>query len=407
MRYRVPLENIVIDVPESVCWNDRDKQVLAYDIRIFEEEATPHWQCVADSMNDELHVDETASSVRSCKDRVSRRVQKMALQETVNDNLFRNVIFQDRDRTILDRKEAAQRWLGTEYESTKSPVKNGFKRRICVVSDYHGTIHPFIAESLLKTDYDLCIHAGDILDMWALHQARIEGKSLTNQEKGSTVDEEIQIMRTWFELLDEHTTAQHIVLMGNHDARLYAQFVRLLDPILRSESLLCRMFKTPLDLLVEGLENFTIGSREMEWSYPDGMTLIAAESQYLYQLGDALVSHMNFTGKTPGTAVNKLWSWVQDYRIPLGLTDIRLCLQAHTHSLMLDKNTQGGSVNLVETGCALTATALGYGLVYNGNWAPSSVGYVTFEQNWQEPGVDPKTGSWHTDLNSVQLHSIS
>jgi hypothetical protein len=345
--------------------------------------------------------EETADSVRSVKDRVTRRVRHAALIEVANDELVNNIVFRDRDRSIDDRKtDIAARWLGSTYTSTPKVRLEGPYRRVIVVSDYHGTVHPFIEQWLLNNTYDICIHAGDILDSWSLHKSRLEGKSLTQQERATTIDEEIQTMRAWFEILDEKTEAEHIVLMGNHDARLYAQFVRLLDPILRSESLLSRMFITPLELLTQGLHQFKLGSRPMQWTYPDNSSELAATSQYLYEVGDALVSHMNFTGSQPGTAVNKLWQWIQTYRLPLQLSHIRLALQAHTHSLMLDKNCQGGSVHLVETGCAMRSTAAGYGLVYNGNWTPAAVGLVSFDQFLED-------SQWVTRLNSVKLQGVT
>lgn len=401
MNYRDSLTNDIKEVPESMDLSPREQLILAYDIRAYEEELKPHWRSVAILLKTEKGLQETKASCRGVYRRFMEKIRKQELKALHNDLLSDNMLVPSRDVSIAERKtEMVRQWLGTDYISSRSLIQKGKKRRVCVVSDYHGTVHPFIAQSLLKEEYDLCIHAGDILDMWSLHQSRIEGKSLTQQEKVVTLDEEIATMRAWFELLDEKTQAQHIVLMGNHDARLYSLFVKLLDPYLRSESLLCRMVRTPLELLTEGLENFTIGSRQMNWVYPDFSVIEAANSQYLYQLGDALISHMNFTGKQSGAAVSKLWSWVQDYRHNLELSNIRLCLQAHTHSLMLDKNAQGGHVHLVETGCALEATALGYGLVYNGNWTPSAVGYVLFDQYEEESGI------WKSDLNSIELKGV-
>jgi predicted phosphodiesterase len=401
MKYRVPVNNEIIDIPVSCIKTEREKTIIKYDIRSFEDDQDdiPHWEYVAGLIEQELGWEESADSVRSVKDRVTRRVRKAAIRDEVNSNLAKNIVFRERDQSIEDRKEIFQKWIGSNYESEKRPLFEGLTRRVVVVSDYHGTIHPGIMEWLLKNNYEICIHAGDILDQWSFHVSRINGTSLTAQEKETYLDEEIQTMRAWFETLDKETLAQHIVLTGNHDARVEAAFVRLMGPLLRRESLMLRMFRTPLELLVEGLENFELGSREMQWTYPLGGTQLAAVSKFIYQLDDVIISHMNFTGKQPGAAVGKLWDWIQSYRLPLDLSDIRLCCQAHTHKLTLDKNCQAGHVNLVETGCAMEATALGYGLTYNGNWTPSAVGLVSFKQHLTN-------GSWQTDLNSVKLHGV-
>lgn len=398
--YRDPQSGTLVSVPDEIPTTERERIVLQYDIDCYDGTTASHWQVVADAINEGYGTQETYHSVRGVKKRFGKKLRYHTLKQLANATLEDNIIPRDREVTVADRKALALRLLETNYVSIPAPSPNGLKRRICVVSDYHGTVHPFVAESLLKREtYDICVHAGDILDMGQLHKSRIEGKHLTQQEQIMTVDEEIQRMRAWFELLDEHTKAQHIVMMGNHDARLYSLFVKYLDPILRSESLLIKMFRTPLELLTEGLENFTIGNRAMDWHYTNGDVEWAANSQYLVQLGDALVSHMNFTGKVPGTAVNKFYEWVQSYRIPLRLSDIRLFLQAHTHSLMIDRNCQGGHVHLVETGCALEAAALGYSLVYDGNWTPSAVGYITFDQSLENE-------SWVTDLHSIKLHEV-
>ena len=400
MNYRESQTNAILTVPDEVPVSARESRILQYDLLIYNEGRTPHWHSVADAVNAAyLGGNETKDSTKGVWKRFNNKVRKFVLKQMANASILDNIIPGEREITIDMRKAAMQQLLGTQYVSAKHGKNEGIKRRVLLVSDYHATVHPFIRDSLLNEEYDLCVHAGDILDMWQLHQSRIEGKTLTQQEQVRTLDEEFQIMRAWFELLDVQTHAQHIVLMGNHDARLYALFVKWLDPVLRSESLLHQMFKQPLELLTEGLENFVLGQREMEWTYPDGMSVWAANSQYLCQLGDALISHMNFTGKQPLTAVNKLYQWVQDHQHVLQMQNVRLLAQAHTHSLALDRNAQGGHVCLVETGCALNASALGYGLVYNGNWTPSSVGYVTFDQ-WQE------NGSWRSDLSSVQLHGV-
>lgn len=392
MKFRVPKTKDVIDIPDELIKTAREREVIEADIKAYGDE--DHWRAVV-----QLVAGETPDSARSIKYRVNQRVREAALIDTINRDLAGNIMFRDRDKTVADYKAIALQWLGTGYTSTPRESLASDQRTVVVVSDYHGTVHPFIEQALLQDEYDICIHAGDILDQWGMHKSRLEGKSLTMQERESCLDEEIQRMRAWFELLDEHTDAEHIVIAGNHDVRVEAAFVRLLDPLIRNESLLVRMFRTPLQLLVEGLGKFSLCQQPMNWTYPNGQQDHAADSKFIYQLGDALVSHMNFTGRQPGSAVSALWRWVQDYRHVLGLSDIRLCLQAHTHSLMLDKNCQGGHVNLVETGCAMRADALGYSLTYNGNWTPGAVGYVTFTQYCRD-------GQWQTDLDSVQLHGV-
>lgn len=398
MKYRLPNSEEIIDIPDHLVRNEREKQVLIYDIKVYGQK--PHWAKVAEAIEAEVGYAETPDSVRSIKDRITTRVEREALVKTANNDLLKNIVFKDREITLEDRKAVFTQWMGTQYTSTYKVTLEGPYRKVVVVSDYHGTVHPNIAKWLLENEYDICIHAGDILDQWSVHASRLNGRTLTMQEKETYLDEEIQTMRAWFELLDEKTNAQHIVLHGNHDVRVEQTFIKLLAPILRNDSLMVRMFRTPLELLVEDLANFELGQKEMTWQYPSGMLRQAASSKYLYQLGDALISHMNFVGAQPGTAVNKLWNWLQAYRdVIVGLQDIRFCMQAHTHSFMLDKNCQGGHVYLAETGCALDAPALGYSLIYDGNWTPAAVGLTTFNQFLEN-------GNWKTELESIQLHGV-
>lgn len=395
MQYRESKSNIIRDVPEALVLNDRDRFILECDAAEFEEGG---WEAVTEAVN-ERFPNETIHSVRGVKRRFMNKVRNYMYREIVNNNLEDSLYVPDRDVAIPDRKQIAFKWLGSTHVSHKNRPSEATERRICVVSDYHGQPHSFIQESLLNEQYDVCVHAGDIFDMQTLSKPRMEGKSIAMQEKTLMLDEEIQNMRLWFELLDEHTNAQHVVLMGNHDARMYSLFARLLDPYLKTDSLLYRLFNTPLDIVTEGLENFILGQRDMEWHYPDLSIQHAANSQYLYQVGDVLVSHMDFTGKTPGQAVNALWGWVQDYMDVLAMHDIRVAMQAHTHKLSLDRNCQGGHVALVETGCAMSADRIGYSLVYKGHWTPSAVGYVLLDQ-YLEDDV------WTTDLDSIKLKGI-
>lgn len=245
MDYRRPVTNDIITIPDSLCRTERERQVLCYDILVYEEDETVDWAAVAETINAEFGTTETAASVRSVKDRITRRVEKMALRQEVNKSLLRDEVLIDRDVDVnTQRTELAKKVLGTSYVSTKSPSEVTIKRRVLVVSDFHGTIHPFILQSLLNEDYDLCIIAGDVFDQWGLHQSRLEGKSLTQQEKATYLDEEIIRMRAFCELLDEQKHAQFIVLAGNHDVRVEAAFVKLLAPIIGKESLLVRLFRT-------------------------------------------------------------------------------------------------------------------------------------------------------------------
>lgn len=264
-------------------------------------------------------------------------------------------------------------------------------RRVVGVGDFHGQPDPAVVAELVAAQADIYVVGGDTMDS----QYASAHASQTREERTRNRQEEVRAemaqMRAMFEVLLDKTGGRFDVMSGNHDAWSWRQMSQTLPEWAQ------QYYRTPLEMLVDDL-----GSRvrlvryDHTYRHPNGTKAEVPGTEFLYRLGDALFSHMNFTSTKTMQGVTRLYrDWFQEWWRSLALEDIHLICHFHVHSRCL-LTASGGHMVLVEPGMGGVPGAETYKFGYEGKWKPSVQGFVMFEQ--YESGDD-----WHTDPASIEL----
>jgi hypothetical protein len=195
------------------------------------------------------------------------------------------------------------------------------------------------------------------------------------------------------ELLLMKTRASIKIIEGNHDVRPHD---RLMEVVPRN---LLRFvtFNSPIDLLVQSLGSDRVERVNLEVAgqrpgQPEPKVI--GHTRHMCVVGDALLSHANFSGSKPGDAAYKCYLWANEWRRFLGWPDFGAVIQFHTHQWS-HVIAQGGFLALVEPGMMGEASVEQYKIGYNAKWKPGMLGAVSFEQS-------NVSGVWKTDLNSIR-----
>lgn len=279
-----------------------------------------------------------------------------------------------------------RKWIGDSWapKSITKSTRSVDIERVCVVGDLHGDPDPHIIRAIVACNPTRIIFGGDSMDSRQASPHKDVG--LKNER---TLLEEVSAVRASLEYLLDNTAANIDIIEGNHD-----QWTKRLisDKI---PDWLMDFFTDPLDLIVDGMPKIVRRiNTQLTFKYPDGRIEPFTESAFLYPLGDALISHMNFTSKLPGQAVTKLANWMEEHRLQLGLPEFALYIQNHGHkSAKLD--TRSGWRVLVEPGMGGNMRTEGYKSVYKSSWLFGTPGFTYFEQNY-------RNGSWFTDRATVR-----
>lgn len=277
-------------------------------------------------------------------------------------------------------------YLGTTltFDAIKRPKKPSTIRTIVAVGDLHGNPHPAMLPLIIGQKPDLIIVGGDIYD-----QAAFSTHPKGYGEKTEAFENEQVRVRAWYETLLTHTLADMITMRGNHDDRFFKQLMDLLPPHFLP------FVTDPLDVLFAGLptERCKIHSTDARMHHSSLPDEAMGKLTYMLPLGDALLSHANFTGGETTTAVEKLAKWVGNWYQPLGWPDPSLLIQFHTHQWVYLRPRAGMRV-LAEPGMAGMPAVEGYKIGYQSKWRPGTLGAVSFKQ-------EIVNGEWKTLLSSV------
>lgn len=265
--------------------------------------------------------------------------------------------------------------IGMAEDRYSGPCQRQPGTKYLVLSDLHAPFHDaaLIADAMTRhADADTLIIAGDIGD----------GYGWSRFTKYEQVPYERELAAVTLLLQEASARFRRVLVMdGNHDGpRLERQLRERLTP----EMIQAVVFMTggtlsPIHALCQRFANVEVVGHVT----PDGRRM-----GWLYQHGDAVISHAEKFSITPGAAVRKIEEWLADMDQHLALSPWRLLIQAHTHQLSWVP--WHADRMLVECGCLCIQH--GYQLQAKIGGRPQRRGYVTFEQD--------ATG--RTDLNSVR-----
>ena len=195
------------------------------------------------------------------------------------------------------------------------------KRKIAVFSDIHV---PFTDEDKfqkaveLNRAADILVIAGDVLDMYGCSRHRKQTDLPHTQE----LDMGMRLIAYLAE-----TFPVIIVLPGNHDRRA----LKKAQDVLPAE-LLYLFTDEPLKTLTAPFSN------------------VFYHDDWYLQIGDAVFTHAEISSTIEGRPAVKVAEWflVKGWKSRLGLADIRVVVQAHTHQV---NTVYREGLKMIECGC--------------------------------------------------------
>jgi len=195
------------------------------------------------------------------------------------------------------------------------------KRKIAVFSDIHV---PFTDEEKLQKAVelnraaDILIIAGDVLDMYGCSRHRKQTDLPHTQE----LDMGMRLMAYLAE-----TFPVVIVLPGNHDRRALKKIQDLLPP-----ELFYLFTGEPVETLTRPFPN------------------VFYHDNWYLQVGDAIFTHAEISSIIEGRPAVKVAEWflLKGWKQRLGLDDIRVVVQAHTHQVNC---VYREGLKMIECGC--------------------------------------------------------
>lgn len=258
------------------------------------------------------------------------------------------------------------------------------KRKVIGAGDIHANPDQAITLAIIQEQPDIIIVGGDLLN-----SAQVSGHPLDYGERREKLKHEIQVCRTWLTALLQNTTAQIFIIRGNHDDWWHRRISSVIDPELLF------LISDPLQMIVEGLPRISLVNTPLAFTTPNGTQYPAGSLQYMVIVGDALISHANFTSKNPGGAVKKLSTYITDWKPLLTWPDFRLLIQFHGHKISCNIE-RGGYLTLIEPGMVGELSVEAYKIGYQAKWTPGAIGCVVFEQ-------EENKGQWVTIQQSIRV----
>lgn len=242
------------------------------------------------------------------------------------------------DRYFLRYRKA----LGWSKKPT-APRKRQPSSLTIVAGDLHA---PFQHDRAIRNMIQRTAHraerliiAGDLADMFNM-------SNYAKFKRQYTALEEITRVQSLLQLFAE-SYPEVVVLRGNHDDRFIKNLQRMgMQPDLFEvfEYLHGEYSLHPVYVLARAFKNVRI---------VDPIKLDNAEFAYLYQQGDAIVSHAESFSQIPNKAVGSVIQSLKSFHEPQGLVQpFKVVIQAHTHQAGKTWNDFG--IIGIENGCLCT-----------------------------------------------------
>ena len=272
---------------------------------------------------------------------------------------------------------AWQTFIGAARERYTGPAKARAKTgrlKILVVPDLHAPFHDRDAVAAMferERDVDIAVLMGDIGDSYSLSRF-LKYESVPYEQELASVTL----------LLQEFSQRYPVVrvITGNHDGpRIEKQLLeRLTGDMVAAVRSMTGGTLDPIEALCRRYPNIErvtpqAGRHPLRW---------------MTQIGDALFMHAEKFSKVPGSALRSVDEWVTDFEGVIGLKDVRVLLQAHTHQMAW--LPWKANRLLIEVGCLCGEQGYQYTAHIGGR--PQRRGWVVLEQ------VDGKT-----DINSTRM----
>lgn len=362
---------------------------------------------IAHAYNAKYGTDATVAAIRSILDRVKRKVSKWAMENTLGAVGIQEKAETKPELSADQAFDLYKKWIGWSRDVKVEAVTHQAPARlVMVVADLHGapkqTLLPhMIDEAVTKNEEDLdvlVVYAGDIFDCFnSAGAGMVNGVPVRAAEFGEArYRYEAAQLTGFFAAATTEIKARHIVIHGNHDT-MKTKFLPKGVPYWIKKTFV----RDPIELLIDTFDGvLELGAWNLSFHHADG----EVEHDYrripeAFQVGDMLVSHLNFTGAGPGDAVKKLAAWVDKNRMVFGLNHMRVLVQAHAHNLF-NGDVAGGHMSLVEPGYTGEQSILKYKVGYN-MWgeAGAAQGFMVCQQRLHNH-------EWKTDLSTIRMVRI-
>lgn len=211
-------------------------------------------------------------------------------------------------------------WYG-DVKAAAPAVHTRRWRTTAIFNDIHA---PFQHEAALAwaistfaQECDDLFVAGDLADMWSFSR---HPKSFRETTPLIDYRETQKVL-----LMLAESFAKVRVMRGNHCTRQHKYFAELLPvEVLQYLETTAKGALHPLDKMADELPNV-----EMVEPKRSGY----AQYGFLYEQGDAVISHAEIYSKIPNKAGGNLVQWLMSYAIPQGIINpnFKVAFQAHTH----------------------------------------------------------------------------
>jgi predicted phosphodiesterase len=269
-----------------------------------------------------------------------------------------------------DTTDRLREWFGDSWQSYRKPKPHSQNHRnVCAIGDIHSAPNTSLVNQIVERNPDVIVLGGDLLD----GDKPNRHVKLPEDPAPRTVQEEIGIVRAMAQFFLDRTDADLKVVRGNHDDRWFKKVAEVLDDDELS------LFIDPLKAAMAGLPRTELVKIRLTYQLPDSAERDFGETNYMYNMGDVLLSHANFTGSNAGDAVRKLLVWMDRWRRTLNI-DPSIFVQFHSHGQAWLTH-DGGNVILIEPGMGCDPAAEAWKVRYDLKWKPGVLGALYFEQD--------------------------
>lgn len=227
-----------------------------------------------------------------------------------------------------------------------APITN--KNKKIVYADLHEqyTDELLMRDSLQHKDAEIAIVAGDLSDFYSKSRFR----------KTHKVDYRIEVLET-FKRLEWFATHYKIVkvLLGNHDNRPEKKIQELFSASGEIDLKQINTEKNLLARLAAYFDNIELVNTKVKNHVHE------FELTHIYQEGDAIITHGELSLKQSSAIMDRISSYLYDWKNILNLKPYKVIMQAHNHRAY--KEIVGGELRLLVP-CGMETISIGSEYIY-------------------------------------------